>query len=76
MKQLPLLVVLVLGMTQPALANEDWQAQEQAREQQASQALGEVSKTLASARARLSAAQQQSKQLAGEFADNEKNWGN
>ncbi|EOD56607.1 MotA/TolQ/ExbB proton channel family protein [Aeromonas molluscorum] len=75
MKQLPLLVVLVLGMTQPALANEDWQAQEQAREQQASQALGEVSKTLASARARLSAAQQQSKQLAGEFADNEKKLG-
>ncbi|MGK4476629.1 MotA/TolQ/ExbB proton channel family protein [Aeromonas molluscorum] len=75
MKQLPLFVVLVLGMTQPALANEDWQAQEQAREQQASQALGEVSKTLASARARLSAAQQQSKQLAGEFADNEKKLG-
>lgn len=75
MKQLPLLVVLVLGMTQPALANEDWQAQEQAREQQASQALGEVSKTLASARARLSAAQQQSKQLASEFADNEKRLG-
>ena len=75
MRQLPLLVALTLGMMQPALANEDWQAQEQAREQQASQDLGEVSKTLASARARLGAAQQQSKQLASEFADNEKKLG-
>ncbi|MFM4650942.1 MotA/TolQ/ExbB proton channel family protein [Aeromonas bivalvium] len=73
MKQLPLIIALMLA--QPALANENWQAQEQLREQEASQELGEVSKSLASARARLNAAQQQSKQLASEFADNEKRLG-
>lgn len=73
MKQLPLIIALMLA--QPALASENWQAQEQLREQEASQELGDVSKSLASARARLNAAQQQSKQLASEFADNEKRLG-
>ncbi|MGY3870051.1 MotA/TolQ/ExbB proton channel family protein [Aeromonas crassostreae] len=73
MKQLPLIIALML--VQPALANENWQVQEQLREQEANQELGDVSKSLASARARLNAAQQQSKQLASEFADNEKRLG-
>lgn len=71
MKWFPLIVTLSLG-SQVALANEDWQAQEQAREQTAQQDLASVSSELNSARAKLAAAQSLSKQLASQFANNEK----
>lgn len=71
MKWFPLLITLSLG-SQLALANEEWQAQEQSREQKAQQELASVSSELNSARAKLAAAQSLSKQLASQFADNEK----
>lgn len=71
MKWFPLIALLSLG-SQVAVANEDWQAQEQAREQTAQQDLASVSSELNSARAKLAAAQSLSKQLASQFADNEK----
>ncbi|MEG0010493.1 MAG: MotA/TolQ/ExbB proton channel family protein [Aeromonas sp.] len=71
MKWFPLITLLSLG-SQVAVANEDWQAQEQAREQTAQQDLASVSSELNSARAKLAAAQSLSKQLASQFADNEK----
>ncbi|MEJ6016716.1 MotA/TolQ/ExbB proton channel family protein [Aeromonas caviae] len=71
MKWFPLLITL--SLTSPlALANEAWQQQEQAREQQAQQELASVSTELNSARARLAEAQRLSKELAGQFASNEK----
>ncbi|WP_323981626.1 MotA/TolQ/ExbB proton channel family protein [Aeromonas media] len=71
MKWFPLLITLSL-CSQLALANEEWQQQEQAREQQAQQELASVSTELHSARARLAEAQRLSKELAGQFASNEK----
>ncbi|MDU1144386.1 MotA/TolQ/ExbB proton channel family protein [Aeromonas rivipollensis] len=71
MKWFPLLFTLSL-CSQLALANEEWQQQEQAREQQAQQDLASVSTELNSARARLAEAQRLSKELAGQFASNEK----
>ncbi|MBL0515206.1 MotA/TolQ/ExbB proton channel family protein [Aeromonas media] len=71
MKWFPLLITLSL-CSQLALANEEWQQQEQAREQQAQQDLASVSTELHSARARLAEAQRLSKELAGQFASNEK----
>ncbi|MGY3945092.1 MotA/TolQ/ExbB proton channel family protein [Aeromonas tecta] len=71
MKWFPLIVALSLG-SPLAVANEDWQAQELAREQTAQQDLASVSAELSSARAKLAAAQSLSKQLASEFANNEK----
>ncbi|HHQ4475246.1 TPA: MotA/TolQ/ExbB proton channel family protein, partial [Aeromonas hydrophila] len=71
MKWFPLAIALSLGTT-TAVADEAWQQQEQAREQQAQQDLASVSKELNSARAKLAAAQSLSKQLAAEFAGNEK----
>ena len=71
MKWFPLLITLSL-CSQLALANEEWQQQEQAREQQAQQDLASVSTELNSARARLAEAQRLSKELAGQFASNEK----
>lgn len=71
MKWFPLLVTLSL-CSQLALANEEWQQQEQAREQQAQQDLASVSTELNSARARLAEAQRLSKELAAQFASNEK----
>ncbi|MGY3903530.1 MotA/TolQ/ExbB proton channel family protein [Aeromonas lusitana] len=71
MKWFPLITLLSLG-SPLAVANEDWQAQEQAREQTAQQDLASVSSELNSARAKLVAAQSLSKQLASQFADNEK----
>ncbi|MFM5510860.1 MotA/TolQ/ExbB proton channel family protein [Aeromonas rivipollensis] len=71
MKWFPLLITLSL-CSQLALANEEWQQQEQAREQQARQDLASVSTELHSARARLAEAQRLSKELAGQFASNEK----
>ena len=71
MKWLPLALALSLGTT-TAVAEEAWQQQEQAREQQAQQDLASVSKELNSARDKLAAAQSLSKQLAAEFAGNEK----
>ncbi len=71
MKWFPLAIALSLGTT-AAVAEEAWQQQEQAREQQAQQDLASVSKELNSARAKLAAAQSLSKQLAAEFAGNEK----
>ncbi|MGY6040279.1 MotA/TolQ/ExbB proton channel family protein [Aeromonas sp. AE23HZ002T15] len=70
MKWFPLLITLSLGS--PLANAEDWQAQEQAREQTAKQDLASVSSELNSARAKLAAAQSLSKQLASQFADNEK----
>lgn len=70
MKWFPLVITLSLG-TQLAHA-EDWQAQEQAREQTAKQDLASVSSELNSARAKLAAAQSLGKQLASQFAENEK----
>ncbi len=71
MKWFPLLITLSL-CSQLALANDEWQQQEQAREQQAQQDLASVSTELSSARARLAEAQRLSKELAGQFASNEK----
>ncbi|MFM5857188.1 MotA/TolQ/ExbB proton channel family protein [Aeromonas rivipollensis] len=71
MKWFPLLITLSL-CSQLALANEEWQQQEQAREQQAQQDLASVSTELHSARARLAEAQRLSKELASQFASNEK----
>jgi biopolymer transport protein ExbB/TolQ len=71
MKWFPLLITLSL-CSQLAVANEEWQEQEQAREQQAQQDLASVSTELHSARARLAEAQRLSKELAGQFASNEK----
>ncbi|MFM5139712.1 MotA/TolQ/ExbB proton channel family protein [Aeromonas rivipollensis] len=71
MKWFPLLITLSL-CSQLALANEEWQQQERAREQQAQQDLASVSTELHSARARLAEAQRLSKELAGLFASNEK----
>lgn len=71
MKWFPLLITLSL-CSQLALANEEWQQQEQAREQQAQQDLASVSTELTSARARLAEAQRLSKELASQFASNEK----
>ena len=71
MKWFPLLITLSL-CSQLALANEEWQQQEQAREQQAQQDLASVSTELNSARARLAEAQRLSKELASQFASNEK----
>ena len=71
MKWFPLAIALSLGIT-TAVADEAWRQQEQAREQQAQQDLASVSKELNSARAKLAAAQRLSKQLAAEFAGNEK----
>lgn len=71
MKWFPLLITLSL-CSQLVLANEEWQQQEQAREQQAQQDLASVSTELHSARARLAEAQRLSKELAGQFASNEK----
>ncbi len=71
MKWFPLLITLSL-CSQLALANDDWQQQEQAREQQAQQDLASVSTELNSARARLAEAQRLSKELASQFASNEK----
>ncbi|MGY3890765.1 MotA/TolQ/ExbB proton channel family protein [Aeromonas mytilicola] len=71
MKWFPLLITLSL-CSQLALANDDWQQQEQAREQQAQQDLASVSTELTSARARLAEAQRLSKELASQFASNEK----
>ncbi|MGE6222449.1 MotA/TolQ/ExbB proton channel family protein [Aeromonas media] len=71
MKWFPLLITLSL-CSQLAVANEEWQQQEQAREQQARQDLASVSTELHSARARLAEAQRLSKELAGQFASNEK----
>ncbi|MGE6170136.1 MotA/TolQ/ExbB proton channel family protein [Aeromonas media] len=71
MKWFPLLITLSL-CSQLALANEEWQQQERAREQQAQQDLASVSTELHSARARLTEAQRLSKELAGQFASNEK----
>ena len=53
MKWFPLLITLSL-CSQLALANEEWQQQEQAREQQAQQELASVSTELHSARDRKS----------------------
>ncbi|WP_429041039.1 MotA/TolQ/ExbB proton channel family protein [Aeromonas media] len=71
MKWFPLLITLSL-CSQLALANEEWQQQERAREQQAQQDLASVSTELHSARARLAEAQRLSKELASQFASNEK----
>ncbi|BBS89350.1 MotA/TolQ/ExbB proton channel family protein [Aeromonas media] len=71
MKWFPLLITLSL-CSQLALANEEWQQQERAREQQAQQDLASVSTELHSARARLAEAQRLSKVLASQFASNEK----
>lgn len=71
MKWFPLLITLSL-CSQLALANEEWQQQEQAREQQAQQDLASVSTELNSARTRLAEAQRLSKELASQFASNEK----
>ncbi|MBV7471628.1 MotA/TolQ/ExbB proton channel family protein [Aeromonas media] len=71
MKWYPLLITFSL-CSQLALANEEWQQQERAREQQAQQDLASVSTELHSARARLAEAQRLSKELAGQFASNEK----
>ena len=71
MKWFPLLITLSL-CSQLALANEEWQQQEQAREQQAQQDLASVSTELNSARARLAEAQRLGKELASQFASNEK----
>ncbi|WP_429109856.1 MotA/TolQ/ExbB proton channel family protein [Aeromonas media] len=71
MKWFPLLITLSL-CSQLAVANEEWQQQEQAREQQAQQDLASVSTELHSARARLAEAQRLSKELASQFASNEK----
>ena len=71
MKWFPLLITLSL-CSQLALANEEWQQQVQAREQQAQQDLASVSTELNSARARLAEAQRLSKELASQFASNEK----
>mgnify|MGYP005613088011 FL=1 len=71
MKWFPLLITLSL-CSQLALANEEWQQQERAREQQAQQDLASVSTELNSARARLAEAQRLSKELASQFASNEK----
>lgn len=71
MKWFPLLITLSL-CSQLALANEEWQQQERAREQQAQQDLASVSTELHSAHARLAEAQRLSKELASQFASNEK----
>ncbi|WP_421197677.1 MotA/TolQ/ExbB proton channel family protein [Aeromonas enteropelogenes] len=71
MKWFPLVIALSLG-TNAAIANDEWQLQEQAREQQAQQDLAAVSGELNRARARLAEAQNLSKQLASQFASNEK----
>ena len=71
MKWLPLALALSLGTT-AAVAEEAWQQQEQAREQQAQQDLASVSRELNSARAKLAEAQRLSKELASQFAANEK----
>ena len=63
MKWFPLALALALGTT-AAVADEAWQQQEQAREQQAQQDLASVSKELNSARAKLAEAQRLSKELA------------
>ncbi|MGL4794357.1 MAG: MotA/TolQ/ExbB proton channel family protein, partial [Aeromonas jandaei] len=56
MKWCPLLIALSCGAN-AAVANDEWQQQEQAREQQAQQDLASVSKELNSARAKLAEAQ-------------------
>ncbi|QWL59682.1 MotA/TolQ/ExbB proton channel family protein [Aeromonas jandaei] len=71
MKWFPLLIALSCGAN-AAVANDEWQQQEQAREQQAQQDLASVAKELGTARARLAEAQRLSKELAGKFASNEK----
>ena len=71
MKWFPLVIALSLGAN-VAVADEAWQQQEQAREQQAQQDLATVSKELNSARAKLAEAQRLSKELASQFASNEK----
>lgn len=71
MKWLPLALALSLGTT-AAVAEEAWQQQEQAREQKAQQDLASVSRDLSSARAKLAEAQRLSKELASQFAANEK----
>ncbi|MGY3969562.1 MotA/TolQ/ExbB proton channel family protein [Aeromonas enteropelogenes] len=71
MKWFPLVIALSLG-TNAAIANDEWQQQEQAREQQAQQDLAAVSGELNRARARLEEAQNLSKQLASLFDSNEK----
>ncbi len=71
MKWLPLALALSLGTT-AAVAEEAWQQQEQAREQKAQQDLASVSRELSSARAKLAEAQRLSKELASQFAANEK----
>ncbi|TND54038.1 MotA/TolQ/ExbB proton channel family protein [Aeromonas dhakensis] len=71
MKWFPLALALSLGTT-AAVADEAWQPQEQVREQQAQQDLASVSKELNSARAKLAEAQRLSKELASQFATNEK----
>ncbi|MCR6555998.1 MotA/TolQ/ExbB proton channel family protein, partial [Aeromonas sp. CPF2-S1] len=71
MKWLPLALALSLGTT-AAVAEEAWQQQEQVREQKAQQDLASVSRELSSARAKLAEAQRLSKELASQFAANEK----
>jgi len=71
MKWLPLALVISLGTT-AAVAAEAWHQHEQAREQQAQQDLASVSRELNSARAKLAEAQRLSKELASQFAANEK----
>ena len=71
MKWFPLVIALSLGAN-VAVADEAWQQQEQAREQQAQQDLAAVAKELGTARAKLAAAQNLSKQLGSQFASNEK----
>ena len=60
-----------LGTT-AAVAEEAWQQQEQAREQKAQQDLASVSRELSTARTKLAEAQRLSKELASQFAANEK----
>ncbi|PJG57412.1 energy transducer TonB, partial [Aeromonas cavernicola] len=69
-KWFPLFIALSCAAN-TAVANEEWQPQEQAREQQAQQDLATVAKELGTARARLAEAQRLSKELAGQFANNE-----
>ncbi|MFE8712794.1 MotA/TolQ/ExbB proton channel family protein [Aeromonas allosaccharophila] len=71
MKWFPLLIALSCGAN-AAVTNDEWQQQEQAREQQAQQDLATVARELGTARARLAEAQRLSKELAGQFASNEK----
>ncbi|MDM5133310.1 MotA/TolQ/ExbB proton channel family protein [Aeromonas piscicola] len=71
MKWFPLVIALSFSAN-AAFANDEWQQQEQAREQQAQQDLAAVAKELGTTRARLAEAQRLSKELASKFASNEK----